>query len=742
MSAELARTSPPPADQPSQAPSQEVQVQAQPQQAQAPAPDTGMAALALTAAFHRVPCDIDQVRHELGIGQKHATSTDIVRAGRRLKLKIRRVTGRGHSSLLNLPLPAILELKDGRFVIYGRLHDDGRMRIIDAATRDVRNLTAEELALEWTGTIILVTKRFTLEQVPGNFGLHWFLPSLWKYRRALSSVVVASLFIQLCALATPLLFQITIDKVLVHQGYSTLVLVVVGLIGLGAFHVALTWLRTYVLAHTASRIDVELGAKLFDHMLRLPLAYFETRPTGQTVARVRELESIRAFLTGQGLSSGLDLIFAIIFIAILYVYSPFLATIAVLSLPCYVLIAAATRPSLQARMKEKFEKGALSTQFLVESIVGVQTVKAMAVEPVLRSQWEERLAAYVKASFDALSVANTGQNAIQFVQKITTALVLYFGALAVIRGDLTVGALIAFNMILGQVTAPILRLSQLWQDFQQVKISVERLGDVLNNHPESSALGQANLPQLKGDVQIRGLTFRYQEGQREVLSNINLHIPAGQVIGIVGPSGSGKSTLTKLVQRLYVPERGQIMVDGIDIAQVDPASLRRQVGVVLQENLLFNKSVHDNIALVNPAMSRAQVIQVARLSGADEFINRLPLGYDTMIEERGANLSGGQRQRLAIARALAMNPRILILDEATSALDYESERIIQDNMKHIVRGRTVIVIAHRLAAVRGCDRIIAVQDGRIVEDGSHGELLQMPTSLYGKLWRIQAGESG
>ncbi|SFD64562.1 ATP-binding cassette, subfamily B, HlyB/CyaB [Bosea sp. CRIB-10] len=616
------------------------------------------------------------------------------------------------------------------------------MRIVDAASREARNLTADELEAEWSGTAILITKRFTLEQVPGNFGLHWFLPSLWKYRRALSSVLVASLFVQLCALATPLLFQITIDKVLVHRGYSTLVLVVVGLIGLGVFHVSLQWLRTYVLAHTASRIDVELGAKLFDHLLRLPLSYFETRATGQTVARVRELESIRNFLTGQGLASGLDLIFAVIFIAILFMYSPFLATIAVLSLPCYVIIAALTRPSLQARMKEKFEKGALSTQFLVESIVGVQTVKAMAVEPVLRAQWEERLAAYVRSSFNALSVANTGQNAIQFVTKLTTALVLYFGAQAVIQGDLTVGALIAFNMILNQVTAPVLRLSQLWQDFQQVKISVDRLGDVLNNYPESSALVQANLPTLKGDVQIKNVTFRYQEGSREVLSNVSLKIPAGQVIGIVGPSGSGKSTLTKLIQRLYVPERGQIMVDGIDIAQVDPASLRRQVGVVLQENLLFHKTVHDNIALANPALSRAQVIQVARLSGADEFITRLPLGYDTMIEERGANLSGGQRQRLAIARALAMNPRILILDEATSALDYESERIIQENMRHIVRGRTVIVIAHRLAAVRGCDRIIALQDGKIVEDGSHRELLEMPTSLYGRLWRIQAGEVG
>ena len=700
--------------------------------------DSGLAALALIAAVHHVGCDIEQLRHELGIGERPASSGDLVRAGKLIRLKVRRLQKQTAKSLATAPLPAILEMADGRFSILGRVHGDGRMRIIDGATRAVRNLTAEELATEWLGTIILVARRFSLEQVPGNFGIKWFIPSIIKYRRPLGSVLVASLFIQIVALATPLLFQITIDKVLVHHGFSTLVMVVVGMILLGMFGGLLQWLRTYVLSHTASRIDVELGAKLFDHMLRLPLAYFEKRATGQTVARVRELESIRAFLTGQALLSGLDLIFAMIFVAVMYAYSPFLATIALLSLPCYFAIGILMRPLLRDRVKAKFEKGALSQQFLVETIVGVQTVKAMAVEPILRSQWEDRLAAYVKSSLDAINVANTAQNLIQFINKVSTAVVLFFGAQAVISGDLTVGALIAFNMIFGQLTSPILRLSQLWQDFQQVNISVDRLGDILNNHPEASSMAKVNLPPAKGDVRIDNLTFRYDDGGREILSNINLHIPVGQVIGIVGPSGSGKSTLTKLIQRLYVPERGQVLIDGIDAAQVDPSWLRRQVGVVLQENLLFNKTVHENIALANPAMPRAQVIAVARLSGADEFINKLALGYDTIIEERGANLSGGQRQRLAIARALATNPRILIFDEATSALDYESERVIQENMRHIVRSRTVIVIAHRLAAVRNCDRIIAVQDGRIVEDGTHRELVELPTSLYGRMWRIQS----
>ncbi|MBR0904584.1 type I secretion system permease/ATPase [Bradyrhizobium liaoningense] len=700
--------------------------------------DSGLMALALVAAVHSVPCDVNQVRHELGIGDRATDAGDLVRGGKLLKMKVRRLVQQPIESLGTVPLPAILQLRNGQFVIFGRRNSDNTLRLVDAVTRSARQVSLQQMEEEWDGIVVLVARRFRLDPLPGEFGIRWFLPSVWKYRRPLGSVIAASLFIQLCALATPLLFQIIIDKVLVHHGYSTLVMVVVGMGALAFFGTALQWLRTYVLSHTASRIDVELGAKLFDHMLRLPLSYFEQRPTGQTVARVRELETVRSFLTGQALLSSLDLVFATIFIAVMYAYSPFLATIALVSLPLYVIVGFLLRPLLRDRINLRFNKSALSTQFLVESIVGVHTIKAMAVEPIIRNEWEDRLAGYVKSSLDAIYVGATAQNLIQFINKIATAAVLFFGAQAVINGDLTVGALIAFNMIFSQLTSPILRLSQLWQDFQQVKISVDRIGDILNKFPEATSMSKVHLPPAKGRITIRNLTFRYNDGGREVLSNINLDIPAGQVIGIVGPSGSGKSTLTKIIQRLYVPERGQVLVDGIDIAQVDPSWLRRQVGVVLQENLLFNKTVHENIALANPAMPRSQVIAVARLSGADEFINSLPLGYDTIIEERGANLSGGQRQRLAIARSLATNPKILIFDEATSALDYESERVIQENMRHIVRSRTVIVIAHRLAAVRGCDRIIAVQDGRIVEDGTHRELIDLPTSLYGRMWRIQS----
>jgi ATP-binding cassette, subfamily B, bacterial HlyB/CyaB len=702
----------------------------------APVADTGLIALALISSHFRIACDPAQMAHDLGLGQdKRSDSEDIVRAAKRVGLKAKILENEKVSRLESVTLPLIAEMKDGTYTILTHRSPNGQVRLINPAQGKPLILALDAFVEGWTGTIILVTRRaLSALTNPDTFNFSWFFPSIWRYRKPLGHVLVASLFLQLFALITPLLFQVVIDKVLLHKSVSTLIVIVSALLVVGLFDVALQYLRSYALNHTTSRIDVELGARLFDHLTRLPISYFETRAAGQTVARVRELETVRNFLTGQGLSSAIDVVFAIVFVSVLYLYSPKLTLIVVLSIPFYILIATLIRPLLRHRINEKFNRGAESQQFLVESIIGVQTIKASAVEPI---QWEEKLAAYVKTSFQAAMLGSVGQNAIQYVTKATSALVLYFGALAVVEGELTVGGLVAFNMIMGQTMMPILRLSQLWQEFQQIQISVERLGDILNAPAESQQLSYATLPPARGAIRFSEVDFRYRSDGPEILKGINLDIPEGQVLGIVGPSGSGKSTLTKLVQRLYRPERGQILVDGIDISQVDTAWLRRQIGVVLQENLLFNRTIHENIALANPGMPRAEVIAAARLAGADEFIAKMQLGYDTIIEERGANLSGGQRQRIAIARALATRPRIMILDEATSALDYESEQIVQNNMRRIVKGRTVIVIAHRLAAVRGCDRIIAIKDGRIIEDGTHQGLLAKPGGHYAMLWRQQ-----
>ncbi|WP_051440874.1 ATP-binding cassette, subfamily B, bacterial HlyB/CyaB (plasmid) [Ensifer sp. WSM1721] len=701
--------------------------------------DNGLRALCLVAGYYRIAAQAEVIAKQLAFSEP-ALTDDLVRAAKLIGLKARHVAAVSLARLSGLPTPAIACLADGGFAIFAGATSSGQLRLVNPATMETREIDASELLRLTGGNFILMQRKFLgAGASAATFGFRWFLPSIWRYRRSLGHVLLASLFLQLFALVTPMFFQVVVDKVLAHRSYSTLTVLVVGLVTIGLFDVVLQYLRTYALTHTTSRIDVELGRRLFRHLLNLPLSYFETRAAGQTVARMRELETIREFLTGQGLFSGLDFIFTFVFIAVLFAYSTTLAWVVVASIPFYVAIGFLIRPFLRERIDEKFDRGAYSQQMLVESVVGMQTLKASAIEPVVASQWEERLAAYVRSSFVATMLASKGQNAIQYINKLTSAALLMLGAQAVIDGSLSVGALVAFNMIAGQVSQPILRLSQLWQDFQQVQISVTRLADILNAPAEPRPLQPVALPKPRGAIAFKNVGFRYSPNGPEILKTINLEIHPGEVIGIVGPSGSGKSTLTKLMQRFYIPNSGQVFVDGQDIAQVDPAWLRSHVGVVLQENLLFNRSIHDNIALSNPAMSREAIIRLARLSGADEFIAKLPNGYDTMIEERGANLSGGQRQRIAIARALSTNPPILILDEATSALDYDSERIVLANMRQIVRGRTVIIIAHRLATVRACNRIIGMAEGRIVEVGTHDQLLARADGLYAHLSRLQNG---
>jgi subfamily B ATP-binding cassette protein HlyB/CyaB len=530
-----------------------------------------------------------------------------------------------------------------------------------------------------------------------------------------------------------------IDKVLVHRTLGTLDVLAIALVTVSMFETVLGILRTYLFSHTTSRIDVELGARLFHHLLALPMAYFQARRVGDSVARVRELENIRNFLTSSALTLVVDLFFSLAFLAVMFFYSPLLTLVVLASLPFYVAISAAATPLFRRRLDEKFRRGAENQAFLVESVTGIETLKSMAVEPQMQRRWEEQLAGYVSASFRVLSLGNSASQAVQLVSKVVTAGILYFGARLVIDGGLSVGELVAFNILAGRVSAPVLRLAQIWQDFHQARLSVARLGDILNTKAEPTyTAGRARLPAIRGDIRFEHMTFRYQLDGPEVLSDVSFDVPAGQTVGIVGPSGSGKSTFAKLIQRLYVPERGRVLVDGMDLAMADPAWLRRQIGVVLQENVLFNRSVRENIALADPAMPMERVIAAARLAGAHDFILELTEGYDTIIGERGSTLSGGQRQRIAIARALVADPRILIFDEATSALDYESERIIQHNMKEIAKGRTVLIIAHRLSTVRTMDRIVTLERGRLVEDGSHDSLIKTG-GRYASLHRLQAG---
>ncbi len=700
-------------------------------------PDTGLICLLILARFYDLPADGSQLRHQFGQSGQPLSDTNLLRAAKHLGLKAGTLPITWNK-LARTPLPAIAKRTDGRFVVLAKIEGE-KVLIQDPLEERPFILSREQFETVWTGELLLFTKRANVRLQDLKFDFTWFIPSLVKYRRFLGEVLLASFFLQLFGLLTPLFTQVVIDKVLVHQGFTTLHVLAIGMIALALFDAALGGLRTYLFSHTTNRIDVGLGAQLFRHILALPLAYFEARRVGDTIARVRELEQIRQFLTSHSVTVVLDVVFTIVFLSVMWLYSPILSVVVMASLPLYAILSVVITPMIRSRLHEKFNRGAENQSFLVEAISGIQTVKAMAVEPPLLRKWEEQLAGYVRASFRATSVVTIASQTATFIQKVTTVAVLWVGAYRVINGDLTIGQLIAFNMLSAQVTGPLLRMVNLWQEFQQVGISVQRLGDVLNARPEPSYNpNRTTLPQVAGQVVFDEVTFRYRPDGPEVLRKVSFTAAPGKVIGIVGRSGSGKSTIAKLIQRLYVPERGRILVDGVDLAQVDPAWLRRQVGVVLQENFLFNRSVRDNIALTDPGLAMEQVLQAATLAGADEFILELPEGYDTIVGEHGCSLSGGQRQRIAIARALIANPRILIFDEATSALDYESEAIIQRNMAHICTGRTVFVIAHRLSTVRPAHHILVVEKGEIVEAGSHDDLLRTE-GFYARLQKHQDG---
>jgi len=638
------------------------------------------------------------------------------------------------SRLQDAPLPAIARGRGGDFFILARVKD-GEV-LVQWPGQPPKTLSMADLSAIWAGEAVLVTTR---SEIPGGakFDVTWFIPALVKYRGLLGEVLAASLTLQLFALATPLIFQVVIDKVLVHRGLTTLDVLAIGLGAVILMETLLGGLRAVLFTHTTSRVDVELGARLYRHLLALPMAYFESRRVGDTIARVRELDTIREFLTSSSVTLIIDLLFTAIFLVVMWFYSPWLMLIVLIAIGFYALVAGLLTGPLRRRIEERFQRGAESQAFLVESVAGMQTLKASAVEPQMQNRWERLLAAYVGAGFKAARLNIWGGQAIQLINKASTVLILYIGARLALNGKMTVGELVAFNMLAGRVAEPVLRLAGLWQQFQEARVGVARLGDVLNTPTEAQfSPSRAALPRIEGRIAFDDVTFRYKAGGREALRRVNLSVEPGEVLGIVGPSGSGKSTLTKLVQRLYVPESGRVLVDGVDLAQVDPAWLRRQVGVVLQENLLFNRSVRDNIALADPALPMEAVMAAATMAGAHEFILELPEGYDTVLEERGANLSGGQRQRIAIARALITNPRLLILDEATSALDAESEAILQKNMRQIVRGRTVMIIAHRLSAIRIADRIVTLENGAIVEAGDH-ETLMAAGGRYAQLWRAQ-----
>ena len=701
-----------------------------------------LAVLCAVARLHQTAADPATLAHQLGLsGSDRLTPSDVLRAAQHIGLKAKLVrTAIERLGLTALPALALMRTTDESLRLVILAQSDGkRVLLQDASSARPTIEPIDVFAARWSGQLILISSRASEAGELAKFDFSWFIPALVKYRRLLGEVLLISFMLQLFGLVSPLFFQVVMDKVLVHKGMTTLDVLVIGLVIVVIFESVLSALRAYVFSHTTSRIDVELGARLFRHLVQLPLAYFQSRRVGDSVARVRELENIRAFLTGNALTVLLDVFFSVVFIGVMLIYSVPLTLIVLISLPLYFGLSLAVVPILRQRLDVKFARGAENQAMLVETVTGIQTVKASALEPAFGKRWDSQLASYVSASFKSQNLATLANEGVNLIGKLVNAATLWYGAHLVMGNDLTVGQFVAFNMFAQRVSQPIMRMAQLWTDFQQTGISVARLGDILNTRTEVAPSSTAQLPRLVGRITLDQVTFRYRPEAPPVLNTISLDIQAGEVIGIVGRSGSGKSTLTKLVQRLYTPEGGRLLVDGIDISLIDAAQLRRQVGVVLQDNLLFNRSVRENIAITDPAAPIEAVIKVAQLAGAHEFISELPESYDTVVGEQGSSLSGGQRQRVAIARALFTNPRILILDEATSALDYESEAIIQHNMAPICQGRTVLIIAHRLSSVRQAHRIIVMDKGQIVEIGSHEALVKQPQGLYAHLWRLQDG---
>ncbi len=570
-----------------------------------------------------------------------------------------------------------------------------------------------------------------------RFDFSWFVPALVRYRHLLGEVLLTSFMLQLIALVSPLFFQVVMDKVLVHKALTTLDVLVAGLLIVVVFESVLSAVRSFVLGHTTSRIDVELGARLFRHLLALPMAYFQARRVGDSVARVRELEHIRAFLTGPALTVVLDLFFALVFLAVMCLYSVALTMIVLASLPLYVALSLAVTPVLRRRLDAQFARGAENQAMLVETVTAIETVKAAALEPGFARRWDTQLAAYVSAGFRTRVWSSLAHEAVGLIGKLVNAATLWYGAHLVMASELRWGSSWRSRCSRSGWPSPSCAWPSCGPSSSRPACRWRVWATYLNTRTEVASVSAMQLPPIRGAITLDQVRFRYRPDGPPVLHDVDLAIGAGEVVGIVGQSGSGKSTLARLVQRLHTAEGGRVLVDGADISLVDAAQLRRQIGVVLQDNLLFNRSIRENIAIADPAASLQAVVRVAQWAGAHAFIAALPQGYDTLVGEQGGNLSGGQRQRIAIARALFTNPRILILDEATSALDYESEAALQRNMAQICRGRTVLIIAHRLSALRCAHRIVVLDRGRVVESGSHAQLLQRAGGRYARLWSLQ-----
>jgi ATP-binding cassette, subfamily B, bacterial HlyB/CyaB len=708
-------------------------------------PASALMCLARLAGYHGIDVTPAQMAHEHALPPGEPSTPVLLRIARGLGLKAG-VKNLSWAKLAGLQrhFPVMARLDDGVAVIVVGMTERKDGGGVDPVVVDpgCSHPTAQipvprdVFCARWKGETLFVKRRYAVDDEERPFGLSWFIPELWRRRGTFAEVGLASLALLGLGLLTPVFFQLVIDKVLVHYSTATLTVLTVGVVAATLFEAVFRFLRQHLLLGATNKIDIRLATRTFSHLLALPIDYFERASAGVTVQHMQQAEKVRQFLTGRLFLTLLDSAAIVLFLPVLLLYS---APLTAVVLACAALMGAvifALMPTFQRRLQEAYRAEAARKAMLVETIQGARTIKAAAIEPVKRLQWNRMAARVVLTEFEVMRISNIGQSATQCLQQLTTVAVIAWGALLVFDNVLTVGALVAFQMLAGRVIQPLVQIVSLIHEYQETALSVEMLGKVMREPPERPPGKHGLARPIQGGVAFDGVSFWYGGAGAPALDDVTFPIEPGQKIGVVGRSGSGKTTLTKLLQGFHTAQRGVVRVDGRDIRDIDLAHLRRNIGVVLQENFLFRGTVRENIAVTNPSASFEEIVVAAERAGATEFIELLPYGYDTMLEENAANLSGGQRQRLAIARALLPNPPILIFDEATSALDPESEAKIVENLAQIAANRTMVLVSHRLSMLVDCDKILVMDRGEIDAVGRHNELLES-CKTYRDLWEKQ-----
>ena len=702
---------------------------------------TALQCVVAVARHHGMDLSVERLAHDHALADAEPDSERLLRIVREAGLQARAVS-LAWDSLLAQPaanFPILLRLKNGNTVVaVGVRPDTEELLVADPLADKPGHLTLNRASLEdaWAGDAIVVRRVYQLNDAAQPFGLRWFVPEMLRQRSLFRDVAVAALVLHGIGLAVPIFFQLVIDRVLVHQTYQTLYVLCVGIVLALIFEAVFGFLRQYLVLYATTKVDLRLAVRVFSHLVSLPIAFFEQNVAGVLLQHVQQHRRIREFLTGRLFVTLLDATALIVFLPVLFLYSAKLTAImlgfcALIGLVIWALIG-----PFRERLLKLYKAEAERQGLLVESIHGMGTIKSLALEPRQRRAWEERVAAATEMQFRVGKISAIAHTGTTLLEKLMLVTIIGVGALDVFSGAMTVGALVAFQMLSGRVSGPLVQIVSLIHEFQETALAVRMLGEVMNRPPEQGALSRGLRPPLKGQIAFDDVSFSYG-GPERVLDRVSFKIAAGGVVGIVGRSGSGKTTVARLVQGLHMAQEGSVRVDGYNVRELDVAHLRRAVGIVPQETFLFRGSVRDNIALGRPEASLEEVVSAARLAGADDFIDRLPQGIHTPLEEGGANLSGGQKQRLAIARALLLDPRVLIFDEATSSLDPESEAIVQRSLTGMAAGRTVLIITHRLSNLVAADAILVMDRGRIVDHGRHAELAARP-GVYASLWRQQA----